>query len=154
MEYQLLLMYRGVNMVNEEKVRMMTSIALTETKYGKDEVKEGGYFRSDYIRFHITSAMWDITVAYFLVLFLIGLYHADYLLTNVASLPYGIGGGMILVIYVLFLVITGIGSYFYYTKEYIRRKKIVEEYCRQLEALEQYYQENEEETGDDTIISD
>ena len=47
-------------MVNEEKVRVMTGIALTETKYGREEVKEGGYFRSDYIRFRVTSAMWDI----------------------------------------------------------------------------------------------
>lgn len=135
-------------MVNEEKVRMMTDIALTETKYGKDEVKEGGYFRSDYIRFHVTSAMWDITVSYFLILLLIGIYHADFLLTNVASLRYEIGGVIILLIYVLFMVITGIGSYFYYTGEYIRRKKILEEYCRQLDALSQYYQENEEENGE------
>lgn len=135
-------------MVNEEKVRMMTGIALTETKYGKDEVKEGGYFRSDYIRFHVTSAMWDITVSYFLILLLIGIYHADFLLTNVASLRYQIGGVIILLIYVLFMVITGIGSYFYYTGEYIRRKKVLEEYCRQLDALSQYYQENEEENGE------
>lgn len=139
-------------MVNEEKVRVMTGIALTETKYGKDEVKEGGYFRSDYIRFHVTSAMWDITVSYFFILLLIGIYHADYLFKNVASLPYGLMGAIILVIYILFMIIAGTGSYVYYTREYIRKRRILEEYCRQLDALSAFYQKNEEETGDDAAI--
>jgi len=140
-------------MVNEEKVRVMTGIALMETKYGKDEVKEGGYFRSDYIRFHVTSAMWDITVSYFFILLLIGMYYADYIFKNVASLPYGLMGAIILVTYILFMVITGMGSYVYYTREYIRKRKILEEYCRQLDILSRYYQENGEETGNDTVIS-
>lgn len=139
-------------MVNEEKVRVMTGIALTETKYGKDEVKEGGYFRSDYIRFHVTSAMWDITVSYFFILLLIGIYHADYLFKNVASLPYGLMGTIILVIYILFMIIAGTASYVYYTREYIRKRRILEEYCRQLDALSAFYQKNEEETGDDAAI--
>lgn len=140
-------------MVNEQKVRIMTGIALTETKYGRDEVKEGGYYRSDYIRFHVSSAMWRITISYLLVLLLIGTYNADYLLKNVASLPYGPAITVILVIYFLFMIITGIGSYFYYTGEYIRKRKILEGYCRQLEALEAYYQENGEEAGNDTTAS-
>ncbi len=139
-------------MVNEEKVRVMTGIALTETKYGKDEVKEGGYFRSDYIRFRVTSAMWDVTVSYFFILLLIGIYHADYLFKNVASLPYGLMGAIILVIYILFMMIAGTGSYVYYAREYIRKRKILEEYCRQLDALSAFYQKNEEESGDDATI--
>lgn len=139
-------------MVNEEKVRVMTGIALTETKYGKEEVKEGGYFRSDYIRFRMTSAMWDVTVGYFFALLLIGIYHADYLFKNVASLPYGLMGAIILVIYILFMMIAGTASYVYYTREYIRKRKILEEYCRQLDALSALYQKNGEETGDDAAI--
>lgn len=139
-------------MVNEEKVRVMTGIALIETKYGKDEVKEGGYFRSDYIRFRVTSAMWHITVGYFFLLLLIGIYHADYLFKNVASLPYGLMGAIILVTYILFMIIAGTGSYVYYTREYIRKRRILEEYCRQLDALSGFYQKNEEETGDDATI--
>ena len=139
-------------MVNEEKVRVMTGIALTETKYGKDEVKEGGYFRSDYIRFRVTSAMWDSTVSYFFILLLAGIYHADYLFKNVASLPYGLMGAIILVIYFLLMMIAGTGSYVYYTREYIRKRRILEEYCRQLDALSAFYQKNEEETGDDATF--
>lgn len=140
-------------MVNEEKVRIMAGIALTETKYGKDEVKEGGYYRSDYIRFHVTSAMWDITISYIFVLLLIGTYYADYLLTHLESLAYGAGAAVILGIYILFMIVTGISSYFYFTKEYIRKKKILEEYCRKLDALDQHFRESREETGDDSAIS-
>lgn len=142
----------GVVMVNEEKVRVMTGIALTETKYGREEVKEGGYFRSDYIRFRMTSAMWDITVSYFFLLLLIGIYHADYLFKNAASLPYGLIGAIILVTYILFMIIAGMGSYVYYAREYIRKRRILEEYCRQLDALSGFYHKNEEETGDDATV--
>ena len=137
-------------MVNEEKVRMMADIALTETKYGREEVKEGGYYRSDFIRFRVTSAMWNITVSYFFILLLIGTYHADYLLRNVESLPYALGGAIIFVIYLLLLLITGIGSYFYYTRDYIRRRNILEDYRRKLDALGEFYKVNGEETGNDT----
>lgn len=137
-------------MVNEDKVRVMADIALTETKYGRDELRDGGYYRSDYIRFHVTSAMWHITVSYFLILLLIGIYHADYLLNNVASLPHGLWAAIILTVYVLFMVITGTGSYLYYTREYVRRRRVLEEYCRKLDILSSYYQESEEEIRDDT----
>ena len=39
-------------MVNEEKVHIMTQIALDETKKCKDQLHEGGYYKSDYIRSH------------------------------------------------------------------------------------------------------
>ena len=75
-------------MVNEEKVHIMTQIALDETKKCKDQLHEGGYYKSDYIRSHTISAVWNITVSYLLVLFLIALYFSDYLFVNVVRLNY------------------------------------------------------------------
>ena len=88
-------------MVNEEKVHIMTQIALDETKKCKDQLHEGGYYKSDYIRSHTISAVWNITVSYLLVLFLIALYFSDYLFVNVVRLNYlqlgiMIGGGFLL----------------------------------------------------------
>ena len=53
-------------MVNEEKLRIMTQIALDETKRHKTEIKEGGYYKLDYIRAHIISVVWNLTLAYVL----------------------------------------------------------------------------------------
>ena len=104
-------------MVNEEKVHIMTQIALDETKKCKDQLHEGGYYKSDYIRSHTISAVWNITVSYLLVLFLIALYFSDYLFVNVVRLNYlqlgiMIGGG-----YFILLAGTVFFSYFDYLKQ-------------------------------------
>ena len=44
-------------MVNEEKIRIMTQIALDEEKKYKTEIEESGYYKSDYIRAHVISAV-------------------------------------------------------------------------------------------------
>ena len=51
-------------MVNEEKIRIMTQIALDEEKRYKTEIEESGYYKSDYIRAHVISVVWSLTVSY------------------------------------------------------------------------------------------
>lgn len=136
-------------MVNEEKVRIMTGIALDEKT--NTEIAEGGCFKSDYIRFRVTAALWDITIGYLLILFLVGLYHADYLLVHIANLPYLLAGVILFGIYLLCIIICGVGFYVYYSREYIRHKKVLEEYHGKLERLQEFYQENKEETFNDTV---
>ena len=75
-------------MVNEEKVRIMAQIALDETKYHKKEIREGEYDKSDYVRSHVISAIWNVTISYIFILCLIALYYADYIFLNVARLAY------------------------------------------------------------------
>ena len=142
-------------MVNEEKVHIMTQIALDETKKCKDQLHEGGYYKSDYIRSHTISAVRNITVSYLLVLFLIALYFSDYLFVNVVRLNYlqlgiMIGGG-----YFILLTGTVFFSYFYYLKQYTVSQDLVRSYLEHIEVLGAFYQQNEngEENGDDTSIS-
>lgn len=140
-------------MVNEEKVHIMTQIALDETKKCKEQIQEGGYYKSDYIRSHTTSAVWNITISYLLVLFLVALYFSDYLFVNVVRLNYlqlgiMIGGG-----YFILLIGTVFFSYFYYLKQYTVNRELLRSYLDHLETLEAFYMQSGEENGDDTSIS-
>ncbi len=141
-------------MVNEEKLRIMTQIALDETKRHKTEIKEGGYYKLDYIRAHIISVVWNLTLAYVLILFLIALYNADYIFVNVASLEYDRLGFIVLGIYVGILVLGILFSYFHFKKEYAKNLFILKGYYTNLKKLDEFYTQNQnkEETGDDTII--
>ena len=104
-------------MVNEEKVRIMAQIALDETKYHKKEIRGGEYDKSDYVRSHVISAIWNVTISYIFILCLIALYYADYIFLNVARLAYERLGFILLGIYTIFIILTILMSYLFYSKK-------------------------------------
>jgi len=138
-------------MVSEEKVRIMTQIALDETKKHKEIISEGGYYKSDYVRSHVASAIGNCTVSYLLVLFLVALYHADYIFVNVARLEYHKIGIVILGVYAIFAVSSIFISYFYFTAKYAKGRPAMREYYSHLQKLEDYYTRNGEEAEDGTV---
>lgn len=138
-------------MVNEEKVHIMTQIALDETKNYKEQINEGGYFKSDYIRSHIISVIWNVSISYLLVLFLIALYYSDYLFVNVVRLNYAQMGIIIIGVYFILLVVTIFFSYFYYLQKYVQNQEAIRDYLGKLKALEDFYIQSKEASGDDTI---
>lgn len=137
-------------MVNEEKIKLMTGIALDESKRYKEEIAEGGYFKGDYIRSHVTSSIWNITIAYFLVLILVLLYRADYILINITKLSYKMWIGMGIGIYFFICLVTGLISTYYFSLKYKYNITILKEYSKNLEQLKGFYLQAGEETGDDT----
>jgi len=138
-------------MVSEKKVRLMTQIALDETKRYKKEIGEGGYYKADYVRSRTVSAIWNITVSYLLVLFLVALYHADYIFVNVVRLDYGMIGFAVFGIYIGLFVPVVFFSYFHYRKEYDRNSIALKEYYKKLKELDEFYSQSREEAEDDTV---
>lgn len=137
-------------MVNEEKIKVMTDIALDETKRYQEEISEGIYFKGDYIRSHVISAIWNITMAYLLLAALVVLYQADYLLVNITKVSYRFLIGAGLGMYFLFCLITGLLSFWYYSLKYQDNMMIIKEYNDKLEKLKTFYAESGEEQKDDT----
>lgn len=138
-------------MVKEEKVRIMSQIALDETKYHKKVIHEGEYHKSDYVRSHVVSAVWNVTISYLSLLCLIALYYADYIFLNVARLNYEKIGVVLLGVYSVFVILCILLSYLYFSKKYIEDRKILEEYFQKLEQLDDFYNKNNEEAEDDTV---
>ena len=130
----------------------MTQISLDETKYDKEQISESGYYKSDYVRTQMTSAVWNITVSYLLILFLIALYYADYIFINVVRLNYELIGVAVLGIYIALLVPTVFFSYIHARKKYVRNRIALREYYGKLKELDDYYTQSKEEAEDDTII--
>ena len=137
-------------MVNEEKIKLMTGIALDELERYPEEIAEGGYFKGDYIRTHVTSVIWNVTIAYFLCVVLVILYQADYLFINITRLSYRMLIGTGLGIYFLFCLIVGLVATYYYSVKYNYNMLILKEYNQKLELLKQFYSETGEEKEDDT----
>lgn len=138
-------------MVNEKKVQLMTQITLEEKGKSGDIIREGGYFRGDFIRSRITYAMWNLTIGYFLFLVLIVLYHLDYILISVTELSYLRIGLILGGIYVLLMIICALASYVYYSSEYVHNKQVLERYQDKLESLQAFYREDKEDADSDSV---
>lgn len=139
-------------MVNEEKIKVMTGIALDESKRYQTEISEGAYFKRDYILSHVTSAIWNISAAYFLMVLLIALYQADHILVNITKISYRFWIGAGVGLYFLFCLITGLLATYYYSFKYKDNMVILKEYNDKLEELKKFYAEAGEEPKDDTAI--
>lgn len=137
-------------MVNEEKVRIMTQIALDETKNYKKEISEGGYHKSDYVRSHIVSVLWNVTVSYALILCLIALYYADYIFINVAHMKYEELGFILLGVYTVLVMLSVLISYMFFSKKYVINRKKLEDYYRKIEQLDDFYTQSKEGAENDT----
>ena len=133
-----------VCMFNEEKVRLMTKLAIDETKLYKEEIEQSGYYRSDYIRAHTMKVLWAYSLSYLLLLGLLALYHLEYLFVNVVrlnirELALVIGGiyAGILIVVIMFCIL-------YYSAKYTRSRKDLRVYMAQLKELEEFYAKNKE----------
>lgn len=132
-------------MVNEEKLRIMTRLASYEKNVPEKEQREGGYYKSDYIRSHLIVILGSYTAAFFLLLFLIALYHFDYLVSvadiwEMRSLILALAA-----IYILLML----GCVFFtiatYSGKYNQTKKKRKEYINELKKLETFYRQSREE---------
>lgn len=138
-------------MVNEERVYLMTQLALEETVHHKEEIKECGYYKSEYIRSHVLGVVYNVTVSFFLLLVLVVLYHVDYIFLNVVGLDYMGIGVTILGIYLGLVIISVIFSYFYYSQKYVSNRVVLRRYYDTLKKLNDLYSHGREEAEDDTV---
>lgn len=131
-------------MVNEEKVRLMTKLALDETVFFKEEIEQGKFYRSDYIRARTVKVLWGYSISYLLVLALIALYHLEYLFVNVVRLDFQRLAFVIGGIYIALLLAFMLFCMLYYSAKYTRSRRNLRLYMAQLKELEEFYAKSKE----------
>lgn len=131
-------------MVNEKKVRLMTQLALDETRFYKDELDESGYFRSDYIRSNTLKVLLGYSISYLLIMGLVAMYYVDYLFTNVVQMDMQSMVWLAGCIYVgLLLIITLFCVLFYMTK-YTNNRKRLRKYMMEIDKLQKFYRDSKD----------
>lgn len=136
-------------MVNEEKVKMMAAVARDEVKLGTKRLDKGTYYKTDYIRSRVLSALGSFTVGYLLLTILVALYHMDYILVNFVSLNYRLIIGLFAGAYALLIFVCAIISYQHYLRRYYKIQVLWKKYYNDLRRLEEYYMSARKETGND-----
>ncbi|MGN8886388.1 hypothetical protein [Blautia sp. HCP28S3_G10] len=126
-------------MINEEKVKIMTKLAMYEQGKGRKHLPVSKYYRSDYIGLALIKNFFLVTIGYILIVAAIGVYFGEYLLENIHKMNL-IAMGIYLVIgYVVVLVVYSLMTYIQYSVKYYKAKKSVRQYYSELTELSKIY---------------
>lgn len=132
-------------MLDEKKIRLMTDLARYENQHGKEELKISRYYRSDYLGLALFKNFFLASIAYLVILGLIGSYFLDYFLDNIHRMNILLVGVAVIGGYIITLTIYSVVTYAIYSLRYSRAQRSVRGYEERLEELEEYYREEEME---------
>ncbi|MBP1754830.1 MAG: hypothetical protein H6Q59_1228 [Firmicutes bacterium] len=133
-------------MLNTNKVRLMTKLALYETKEGKEDISLSKYYKTDYVRYQVIKSIISATFGYAFILLLIFIYKSEYLIQNAVTLNYKALGTYVLGIYIIVVVIYGLGSMLGYSLKYDMSRKKLSRYYKLLKRLNKIYNEETPES--------
>lgn len=126
-------------MLNEEKIHLMTKLALYEKREGKKTIPIGRYYRKDYVVLKMLQTAFATAIAYFCILALGVLGTMEDLLDGLKNMNFVAAGMYVILglvaIEILFLII----AYNRYNKKFKEAKKSLKPYYRELKNLNHYY---------------
>lgn len=126
-------------MLNEERVILMTHMASYESGEGKQNVKIGNYFRSDYITVQVLKAIISATIAFAVVFALYIFYNFEVFMENLNTMDL-IAFAKSVVTYYGFTVVTYGGlTYVLSTYRYAKAKNSLKLYYQNLKKLHSLY---------------
>ena len=123
-------------MINEEKVKIMTKLAMYEQGKGRKYLPVSRYYRSDYIGL-------ALIIGYVLIVAAVAVYFGEYLLENIHKMNLVALGAYVIIGYLVVLVFYSVLTYIQYSVKYYRAKKSVREYYSQLTSLSKIYAREE-----------
>ncbi len=127
-------------MLNEDKIKLMTGIAMFEKREGKRIFPVNRYFRSDYISRYMFRSFFSYTICYLLCAMIWVLYYMERLL-NTLDIGELIEAGK----YAVFFYVSGLFLYLIitwlvYRKRYEYSKRGMKVYVAKLKRLEKRYE--------------
>ena len=75
-------------MLNENKIKMMTKMAIYEKNEGRQMIKNSRYFKGDYVAFGVLRTLIATTFAYIIMVILYVLCNLEKLVADINSLDY------------------------------------------------------------------
>ena len=130
-------------MLNEEKIRLMTRLALYEQKEGKKDLPLSKYYRTDYLALKMINSTIVMTLGYILLLATIVLIKIEELLSDIVNMDLVVIGRNILIIYVILFVVNMAATYFVSSYRFKRSRGNLNNYNSYLKDLYMIYKKEE-----------
>lgn len=125
--------------LNENKVKMMTKMAIYEKNEGRKMLRTAKYFKGDFIAFGILKTLITTTFAFMIVAIIYVLCNAEGLVENINSMDYLAFGRRVAIYYIGMLVIFTVIAAVVYNVQYERSRKGLKKYFSRLNKLERFY---------------
>lgn len=127
---------RRFQMLNNEKIILMTKLSLYEQKNQKKEIKTSRYFRGDYMSLKMLKSFLCITVAYLLCLVLWFMYKSDKVISSLTTTGRFTALVVLLIaLYIIAVVVYMIFSYAFFSHKFRNIRKNLKEYNGDLKTL-------------------
>jgi hypothetical protein len=126
-------------MLNNNRIRLMTKLALYESKEGKEDIHLSKYYKTDYVRYEIIKSIICSTLGYVLILTLVFIYKSEYLIGNAVTLNYKAIGTDVLGIYIMIIAVYGLGTAVLSSVKYDKSRKKLGKYYKLLKRLNKLY---------------
>lgn len=131
-------------MLSENKIRLMTKIAVYEKTEGAKNARMNAYFRGDYLSSQMRRSFLCATVSFLILLAVYCYYGFEELMLSIYSMDLMSFFGRIIVIYLLYTAAVLILTYVVYTRRYSRMQKQVQRYYKMLSVMAASYKKKEE----------
>ena len=128
-------------MLNNKKIRIMTKLALYEQNEGKEDIKLGKYYKTDYVRLQVLKTAVCVTIGYLLILLMVGMYKAEYIISKLVTFNFVRIGQYLLGFYIMIMAVFITGSIIGYSLKYDNSRKSLSKYYKSLKKLSSFYQE-------------
>lgn len=130
-------------MINEQRTRMMTKLALYESKWGKKELQITKYGPGDFVTVKMLWSFVCGTIAFVIILALCALYNMENLLIELFTMDLLHMAINILLIYIIFIGLYLGMCYIYISYCYVRYKKRVNKFLLGIKELYRQYVQSE-----------
>lgn len=139
-------------MLNNDKIRLMTKLALYEQKEGKKNIAGGKYYRSDYVSLAMINSAIIATLAYILILGSIVLVNIETVLSVMTAFDMLELGRIVVVAYIIYMLIYLTITYIISRLRYDNIKSELKNYDNNLKELYTIYKKEEENTQSEIDI--
>lgn len=132
-------------MINEEKVKIMTKLAIYETTKGKKQLNISKYYKRDYVRYNMFKTAVASTIAFIVLIGIYGLVNLEEMMLklNEADILHEAAG--LGIAYLVFVAVYMLSARFIYAHKYEKVKPDVIIYNHNLKKLKELYDKEEKE---------
>lgn len=128
-------------MLNEEKVVLMSKMAIYEKKEGKNDFKVSKYYRTDYVGLNLINTALIATLLYMIIVASIILINIESIMKNISGIDLLSVGRRVLICYTVFLAFYLVVAYVIYNIRYKKAKTKIKRYDEDLKKLYKIYKE-------------
>lgn len=127
-------------MVNEEKVKLMTKMALYEKKEGSEDFKISAYYKKDYVSYNTILTIILVTIGYVMCAGLLLFILIETMLTKMSLMAWITAGVLTIAGYIILVVLYALKSHEFYDDKHVEARKRVKQFNRYLTRLDRMYE--------------